>query len=149
MNFGMVGMPEYNSRLNAMLRDRKVMSPDAGFTGLGDSMTQGSFTPAMPGTGTATPAAWQGMTNYFRGLNVQGRFTGGTAPRGRMTRVGEKGPELLHSKNGTRIVGRDGPDFIEPKEDSYVTPNERMQAMPVRQRMGMSAMPNRYRFSSR
>lgn len=147
MNYGLVGMPQYQNLLAKKNANQQVMSPQAGFVGLGDATNQGLFTPSPTAGVGGTAQAWQGMADYFGVPMMPGRMSGGLVQRGQMTKVGERGPEPFRDKNGTRIVGKDGPDYIHPKSNGYVTPNERLMSLPMRERVGMKNMPKRLKYT--
>lgn len=146
MNYGLISRPEYGSRLNSMIKNQQVMSPTPGFIGIGDATNQGLFTPAAPGTEGAAQA-WKEMADYFGVPMMSSRMSGGMVQRGQMTKVGERGPELMRDKNGVRVVGKDGPDYIHSKSNGYITPNERLMSLPMRERVGMKSMPKRLKYT--
>lgn len=143
LNFG-----QWQAATANRIANQQYANPDPGFYTTQQAMDTGLFTPAPPGSGAATAQAWKGMADYFGVPMVPGRASGGPVRAGQMTKVGERGPEMLHTKGGNRIVGKDGPDYIHIKTEGYVTPNERLMSMPRRERMMMGAMPKRLRYTS-
>lgn len=143
VNFG-----QWQAATAKRIANPQFMNPNAGFYTTQQATDAGLFTPMPPGSGTATASAWQNMADYFGVPMVPGRASGGTVRAGQMTKVGERGPEMLRTKNGSRIVGKDGPDYIHTKTNGYVTPNERLMSMPRRERLMMGSLPKRLRFAS-
>jgi hypothetical protein len=137
LNFG-----QWQAATAKKVANQQYMNPDQGFYTSQQAIDNGLFNLAPAG------AVAPGGQTYFGVPMVPGRASGGPVRAGQMTKVGERGPEMLHTKGGNRIVGKDGPDYIHIKTEGYVTPNERLMSMPRRERMMMGSMPKRLRYTS-
>jgi len=56
--------------------------------------------------------------------NLEARADGGPVHKGKPYLVGEVGPELMVSANGSvQVIGKQGPEIIKPRQDATVIPN--------------------------